>query len=90
MNKVFKESFKNDTENQLIRLYTNDSTSLWQIVSFYHGNDLEDYNLLGKSEVNFTEYINDNDKILTLVALDKKNIIVKAKLLKYKPLKKAS
>ena len=90
MNKVFKESFKNDTENQLIRLYTNDSTSLWQIVSVYHGNDLEDYNLLGKSEVNFTEYINDNDKILTLVALDKKNIIVKAKLLKYKPLKKTS
>ena len=87
ISKVFKESFKNDAENQLIRLYTTNSTSLWQIVSVYHGNDLDDYNLLGKSEVNFTEYINDNDKILTIVALDKKNIVVKAKLIKYKPIK---
>ena len=82
---IFDKKYTSDSGNFIIRLYTEKSTSLWQIVSAYHSRKVYQDNYITHSEYNYTDSsLNDNDKIMTLVGTGNKNIVIHAKALKIK------
>ncbi len=96
---VFKSSWESNENNYIIKYYTNNYTTLWQIVSVYKTESsnylkitfeegkFNEYTqkILEKSEIEFNTGINETDKILTLTTnSDKENIVVQAKLIKIK------
>lgn len=85
LNYLFDKKYTSDSGNFIIRLYTEKSTSLWQIVSAYHSKKIYTNNYISHSEFNYTDSsLNENDKIMTIIASGNKNIVVHAKALKIK------
>lgn len=86
LNTLFKDSWQDNGNNYVIKFYNGNYTSIWEIVSIYRSKSINNYDdILNKSEYDFNTTLSDDDKILTLVGLkNNKNIIVHAKLIKYK------
>lgn len=100
LDKVFKEEWYSDDDNFLIRYYTNNYSTLWQIVSVYKTNDsdhtktafesekeLQEFidRSIKKSEVKFKAEALPSDKFLTLTTNSRgNNSVVLAKLIKIK------
>ena len=97
---VFKSSWKSNENNYIIKYYTNNYTTLWQIVSVYkteksdylkiNFENEEDFSkyiseIIDKSEIDFNANIANTDKLITLTTnSDSENIVVQAKLIKIK------
>lgn len=98
LNKVLKEEWKEDNDNYLIKFYTNEHSTLWQIISVYKTKDkehlkttfedeseIEGYidSMLKKTEIKFKGYAKPDDKFLTITTNAKgSNLVVQAKLIK--------
>lgn len=100
LNTVFKSSWESNEDNYIIKYYTNNYTTLWQIVSAYK-TEKSDYlkidfekeedfskyinEIIDKSEIDFNTNIANTDKLITLTTnSDGENIVVQAKLIKIK------
>lgn len=80
---LFKEPWYDDDDNYVIKLYLEDTSSLWQIVSVYKTKDrITRNNLINKSEYDFNTFVTNEDRILTIVADGNQDIVVQAKLIK--------
>lgn len=80
---LFKEPWYDDDDNYVIKLYLEDTSSLWQIVSVYKTKDrITRNNLINKSEYDFNTFVTDEDRILTIVADGNQDIVIQAKLIK--------
>ena len=80
---IFKEPWYDNDENYVIKLYLEDTSSLWQIVSVYKTKDrITRNNLINKSEYDFNTFVTNEDRILTIVANGKTDIVIQAKLIK--------
>ena len=85
LNYLFDKKYTSDSGNFIIKLYTDKSTSLWQIISVYKGDKIYNDNYIRHSEFEYTSVgLAENDKIMTIVATGNNNIVVHAKLLKVK------
>lgn len=97
LNSVLKDEWKNDDDNYIIKIFTKDYSSIWQIISVYHTKDdehlqtefeddeMENYidQLLKKTEIKFKGYAKPDDKFLTLTTNSKgTNLVIQAKLIK--------
>ena len=97
---VFKKEWNENDDNFIIRYYTNNYSTLWQIISVFKTDDksirksvfddekeLEKHidSMIKKSEVKFKASAKTSDKFLTLTTnSDGSNIVVFAKLIKIK------
>ncbi len=95
---LFENSWKDDNNNYLIKFFTNDHSTLWQIISVYHTKDEEHLkrtfqdeteietfidSMLKKTEIKFKGYAKNDDKFLTITTNSKgTNLVIQAKLIK--------
>ncbi len=98
LNTVLKEDWSSDDDNYLIKMYTNTSSTLWQIISVYETKDsdhlktefsddseFEAYidSMLKKTQIKFKGYAKPDDKLLTITTNSKgTNLVIQAKLIK--------
>lgn len=100
LEKLFDEEWKDNDDNYIIRYYTNDYTSLWQIISVYKSNkndhirtsfesddEIQQFanDSIKKSEIKFKAEALPTDNFLTITTnSNRSNIVVLAKLIKIK------
>lgn len=100
LKEIFKEEWSSNDDNYVIKYFTSDYSTLWQIVSVYKSKD-EDYkkvsfdseeeyeiyidDILKRSEVKFKADVKTSDKLLTIATNSNgTNMIIQAKLIKIK------
>lgn len=98
LNATLKDEWAADDDNYLIKFYTNEHSTLWQIISIYKTKDkdhlktifeseeeLETYidSMLKKTEIKFKGYAKTTDRFLTLTTNSNgTNLVIQAKLIK--------
>lgn len=95
---ILTNGWLNDNQNFVVRMVTENESTMWQVFSVYRipttndylqidfNNDFNEFSnlLISRSQYNFNTSVNENDKILTLSTCynDNEKVVLHAKLIK--------